>query len=155
MTNTRYGGVIFRTQDALHFLPASIAIKVMPTPEIARVPGAPRELRGVALVDGDMIPVVELCSPTRTARSARHGRGGAMLVCAIHGERLGVVGIEVVATGHFDAEPPDDLRAPLVATGLEATELASLPSVKLESETARAFDVEGLIARVREGRWAV
>jgi hypothetical protein len=52
------------------------------------------------------------------------------------GETLGLVGIDVVATGSFES-------------GESAGE------VKLDEETARTFDVAALVARIREGRWAV
>ena len=45
------GAVVFRAGEDLHFLPADIAIKVMPMPDVARVPGGPPELVGVGLVD--------------------------------------------------------------------------------------------------------
>lgn len=135
------GGVVFRVGGELWFLPASIAMKVMPIPEMARVPGGPLELRGVALVDGDMIPVVDALAPGPEERAEPEAvllepRRQAMLVCAVLGETLGLVGIDVVATGRF-----------------EPGELAG--EVKLGDETARTFDVAALIARVREGRWAV
>ena len=134
------GGVLFRIGDELWFLPASIAMKVMPIPEMAAVPGGPPELRGVALVDGDMIPIVDAVEEPleRIERSAtsRPLAKEAMLVCAVLGETLGLVGIDVVATGRFE---------PGEAAG----------EVKLGDETARTFDVAALVARVREGRWAV
>jgi hypothetical protein len=119
------GGVIFRRGSELSFLPATIAMKVMPVPAIARVPGGPPELRGVALVDGDMIAIV----------TAGTMKSDAMLVCAVLGEQVGLVGIEVVATGKFEAADGGDVR--------------------YGAETARAFDVATLIAKVREGRWGV
>jgi hypothetical protein len=124
------GGVVFRVSGELRFLPASIAMKVMPIPEMARVPGGPLELRGVALVEGNMIPVVDVLEDPSSQP------GGAMLVCVALGESVGLVGIDVVATGRFEAaEQPG--------------------SVKVGVEIARAFDVGDVIARVREGRWAV
>ncbi len=133
------GGVVFRVGSDLWFLPASIAIKVMPIPEMARVPGGPVELRGVALVDGNMIPVVDALE--QAPLGLREGRRAephneAMLVCAFLGETLGLVGLEVVATGRF--EPGE-----------------SSGEVRLGAETARTFDVAALVARIREGRWAV
>lgn len=125
------GGVVFRAGGELWFLPASIAMKVMPIPSIAQVPGGPLELRGVALVDGNMIPVVDAADHESIEK-----RDGAMLVCAVLGETLGLVGIDVVATGRFEPGP-------------------SSGEVKLGAETARTFDVAALVARVREGRWAV
>lgn len=125
-----HGGVVFRrsapgTSPGLAFLPATIAMKVMPLPSLAPVPGGPPELRGVALVDGDMIAIV-----TGGALES-----DAMLVCAVLGEQVGLVGIEVVATGKFEAAEGGDVR--------------------YGSEIARAFDVATLIAKVREGRWGV
>ncbi|MBX3197748.1 MAG: hypothetical protein KF894_06360 [Labilithrix sp.] len=130
LSPARPGGVVFRAGEALFFLPASIAMKVSPIPEMARVPGGPLELRGVALVGGAMIPVVDVVEGPGVAPS------GAMLVCAVLGESVGLVGIDVVATGRFDpGERPGE--------------------VKHDGETARTFDVAAVIARVREGRWAV
>jgi hypothetical protein len=125
-----HGGVVFRrsapgTTPGLAFLPATIALKVMPIPSIGRVPGGPNELRGVALVDGDMIAIV----------TAGTLSSDAMLVCVVLGEQVGLVGIEVVATGKFEASEGGD--------------------VKHGSEIARAFDVATLITKVRDGRWRV
>lgn len=123
------GGVIFRAGSELCFVPASIALKVLPVPAIGRVPGGPTELRGVALVDGDMIAIVEAGTPAAPEPNE------AMLVCSVLGEHVGLVGIQVVATGKFPAREGGD--------------------VEFEAKTARAFDVAGLIAKVREGRWGV
>lgn len=128
---THHGGIVFRAGGSLLFVPATTAVKVMPRPETARLPGAPAEL-SVALVDGDMIPIVEVSASGATGA----GVGGAMLVCAVLGERVGLVGLEIVATGRFEV------------TGRPG-------EVKLGSETAQTFDVAALLARAREGRWAV
>jgi chemotaxis signal transduction protein len=130
---------MFRVGAELYFLPASIALKVMPTPSFACVPGGPPELCGVALVDGVMIPVVDV-SCAGSAGGKGRGRAPArgaepMLVCSVLGEGVGLVGVEVLATGFFD--------------------VAETGEVQLAGEPARSFDVTGLIARVREGRWAV
>jgi chemotaxis signal transduction protein len=138
VTASTHGGVLFRVGGELRFLPASIAMKVLPTPAMARVPGSPPELRGVALVDGNVIPVVDVLGDEKVAsRAARvkPGHCGAMLVCAVLGEAVGLVGIDVVATGRFESAASGD--------------------VKLGDETASVFDVAAVIARVREGRWAV
>jgi len=126
------GGVVFRAvgAGALFFLPATIAMKVLPVPEVARIPGAPADLVGVALVEGDMIPIIAL--------DEAHSFGAAMLLCNCMGERLGLVGLEVVATGRFDLDGG--------GKGDDVTH---------HDETARLFDVASVIARVREGRWAV
>jgi hypothetical protein len=110
-------------------------------PGVARVPGAPADLVGVALVAGEMIPVVAVGEldgrgshrPSPTSRPRADNR--PMLVCVVLGERVGLVGLEILATGFFPpAEPEgvihDDARVPL-------------------------FDVGAVVARLREGRWAV
>lgn len=126
----RRGGVVFRVGGELCFLPASMAMKVLPVPEMARVPGGPPELCGVALVEGSMIPVVDVNDEPGGRRT------GAMLLCTAFGERLGLVGIDVVKTGSF-----------------EAADTAG--AVDIDGEKAHPFDVGRVIARVREGRWAV
>lgn len=136
----QHGGVAFRVAGELYFLPASIAMKVSPIPEMARVPGGPLALRGVALFEGNMIPVVDALDVLDVLEEQPSGEvrepTGAMLVCAVLGESVGLVGIEVVATGRFE-------------TGERAGE------VNVGGETARTFDVAAAIAKVREGRWAV
>ena len=124
------GGIVFRAGEELAFLPATIAIKVMPLPEVARVPGAPEAILGVTLVDGGTMPVVCAAVPWSRPRS------GAipMLVLAFSGERIGLVGIDVLATGHFEA---------------------TAEGVMHEGNPARPFDVAALVARFAGGRWAV
>ena len=138
---TVIGGGGCRIGEERHFLPAAIASKVLPMPGVARVPGAPADLVGVALVEGDMVPVVAVGEverrgsrrPPTTSRPRADNR--PMLVCEVMGERIGLVGLEIVATGSFaPAEPEgvvhDDAVVPL-------------------------FDVAAVVAGLREGRWAV
>ncbi len=182
------GGVVFRLGGELLFLPASIAMKVMPIPEMAHVPGGPIALRGVALVDGNMIPVVDLADDV--PRMARSETAGAMLICTVLGECVGLVGIDVVATGCFEttgARSPNEVseraeelegRGPRRSSNVKSAQARGettlgpmtegdvpeevpeevteeVTEVKFGEETARVLDVTGVIARVREGRWAV
>lgn len=117
------GGVVFRVGAELFFLPATVAMRVVPVPRIGRVPGGPPELVGLSLVDGEMIPVVAVGA----SRSA-------MLVVSYLGERVGLVGVDLVASGRFEAVHDHAIHA---------------------GEHARLFDVSAVIARVRETRWAV
>ncbi len=140
-------GVVFRIAADLWFLPASVAMKVMPMPEVCRMPGGPPELRGVALVDGNMIPIVDvdpLGAPPSSLRDMKMPRevkapsSKAMLVAIMpgqHAESVGLVGLDVVATGQFESEDG--------------------ASARWGDVTARPFDVVEAIAKVREGRWAV
>lgn len=146
-------GVVFRIGDRHHFLPAAVAQKVMSMPEVARMPGGPPELRGVALVDGNMIPIVDvnpLEAPPSSLRDLRQPRelrtpsSKAMLVALVPSsplggaaglEPVGLVGLDVVATGSFESED-----------GISA---------RWGAAYAQPFDVVEAIARVREGLWAV
>ncbi len=127
----RHGGVVFRAGEHLSFLPASVALKVIPMPMVARVPGAPEDVLGVALVDGETLPVVRVGSAPLA--------GGALLVITFLGDRLGLAGIEVLATGRFESMP----------------ETAHGEHVLHEGTVARLFDVAAVVSQVREGRWAV
>jgi len=122
------GAVVFRAGDSLHFLPANVAVKVMPMPDVARVPGGPPELVGVGLVDGETLPIVSLGETPRP--SARV----AMLVLGYLGERIGLVGLEVLATGRFALHGDH---------------------VEYAGREARLFDVASLVTKISAGRWAV
>jgi chemotaxis signal transduction protein len=135
------GGVVFRISEELFFLPAAIARKVLPMPGVARVPGAPQDLVGVALVEGQMVPVVAI-GPLDTRGSRRPTTGARrradnrpMLVCEYLGETVGLVGLEIVATGTFDAVDAEQ--------------------VVHDGAPVALFDVASVVGRLREGRWAV
>lgn len=135
------GGVVFRVAEARYFLPATTASKVLPLPGIARVPGAPVDLVGVALVDGEMVPVVDVgggeVPPSRRAVTPGRPRtdNRPMLLCTCLGERVAIVGLDIVATGLFEA----------LADG----------SVVHDGLPAPLFDVGAVIERLRESRRAV
>ena len=125
------GGIVLRVEpgdDGLAFIPASIALRVAPPPATARVPGAPRELVGIAAHEGDVLPVVAI-----------GGGQTAMVVCAASGELVGLVGGTVLATGVFDANgaPPG--------------------GVVYEGTAVRPLDVASIVARIQAGargeRW--
>lgn len=117
------GGVLFRVDAELFFLPATVALRVTSVPPIGPIPGAPPELAGLALVDGAIIPVVSVGASR-----------ACMLVVTYLGEAVGLVGLDVVATGRFEAMHDH---------------------VVFGDERARTFDVSSVIARVRDTRWAV
>jgi hypothetical protein len=121
------GGVVVRIEDTPFFVAADVARKVVPLPDLARMPGAPPELRGVALVDGVMIPVIDVSRE-------RGSSPRSMLVCCILGETVGLMGIDIVASGRFESEKE---------------------GVRFQGNVARDLDVAAAIARVREGLWAV
>jgi len=91
-----------RVGDELAFVPSEVALRVAATPRAARVAGAPAALRGIALFEGAVVPLV-----------AVGDTDGVMLVCELgdgRGERIGLVGIDVVASGLFDVDPADPAR---------------------------------------------
>ena len=122
------GGVVFRAGESLWFLPATIAVKVMAMPDVATVPGGPPELCGIALVDGQTLPVVAIGPAPRASPRV------AMIVLSWLGERIGLVGVEVLATGRYA------LRG---------------DSVEYAGRAARVFDVGALVAQIAAARWAV
>jgi hypothetical protein len=83
--------VLLRVEHVYCFVPASVALRVAPTPRVTSFPGAPAELVGVALYEGLIVPVVAI-GPQRRE----------MVVCQHAGELLGLVGGEVVQSGSFE-----------------------------------------------------
>jgi chemotaxis signal transduction protein len=114
-----------RTGAALWFVPATIAVKVASVPEIARVPGAPADLLGIALVGGDIVPVVAL---EQQARSSR-----VLLVCRFLDETLGLLAESVVRSGSFETDGD---------------------GVVHDGERAPPLDLAAIYARLHAGRWA-
>jgi hypothetical protein len=122
------GGIVLRVDGALCFLPASVAVRIAPSPRVTPVPGGPRDLVGVAMHEGTIVPVVAI-GTTRTE----------MIVCQHAGEPVGLLGGQVVRTGVFDVVPD---RPEMVAH---------------EGMHVRPLDVAAIYARVqlggRPGRW--
>jgi hypothetical protein len=116
------GGVVLRIDGALHFVPASVAVAVAPAPQIARVPGAPEALLGVTLHDGDVVPVIAIGNVRET-----------LLVCSYLGEKVGLMGASIEATGLYEAVGD---------------------SVRHRGETARPLDIAAIYARVQGEGWA-
>ena len=119
------GGVLLRLDGALHFIPASVALAVTSAPQIARVPGAPEALLGAALHEGEVVPVVAI-------GAARE----SMLVCSYLGEKVGLLGAHIEATGLYDVDP-------------EAAD-----AVRHNGETARTLDLAAIYARIQGEGWA-
>jgi hypothetical protein len=89
------GAVVLRAGGRLAFLPAHAARRVVPMPPVARIAGAPPHLLGLAVVEGTILPVVSV------------GAARGVLLVYGHGDHLvGLVGIEVLATGVFDVPSP-------------------------------------------------
>jgi chemotaxis signal transduction protein len=138
----KLGGVVLRVDGALMFVPASVAMRLAPLPQIARVPGAPADLLGITLESGRILPVIAIGSsrPEMPSRPpSLRVRGGpdepaSMVVCAFLGEEVGLVGAEIVRTGIFETAGGDD--------------------VTIDGETVRSLDLASLYARVQAGPWA-
>jgi len=128
MAGARRGGVVLKIGEELRFLPASVAVRVAPSPRITSVPGGPAELVGIAVHEGMVVPVIAVGD----ARDE-------MVVCQHAGELLGIVGGRVVQSGTFDV-------------------VAGHPElVQVDAASVRPLDVGTLYARVqtgaRSGRW--
>jgi hypothetical protein len=121
----KLGGVMLRLDALPVFLPAAIVVEVAPAPRVTRVPGAPTGLLGIALHEGRILPVVSV---------GRHA--GPMVVCNYQGERVGLVGGEIVHAGLFE-----DVDA-------------SQQSVKHNGERAIVLDLAPIYAQIRGVSWA-
>jgi len=117
------GGILLRVSGTLVYVAAADAVKLAPIPHITRVPGAPEGLLGVALHEGEILPVVSI-----------GGDRESMLVCTHAGAVLGIVGGSVVETGMFDATPDGT-------------------SVRYGDETATVLDVASLCAKTSPPSW--
>lgn len=123
MDAAKLGGVLLRVSGTLVYVAAADAVKLAPIPNITRVPGAPEGLLGVALHEGEVLPVVSI-----------GGDRESMLVCAHAGALLGIVGGCVVGTGMFDSTPDGS-------------------SVRYGDETATVLDVASLCAKTSPPSW--
>jgi hypothetical protein len=122
---SKRGGVLLRLEGTLHFVPASVALAVTGAPQIARVPGAPEALLGAALHEGEVVPVIAI------------GRAReSMLVCSYLGEKVGLLGARIEATGLYDVDP-------------EAAD-----AVCHAGESARTLDLAAIYAQVQGDGWA-
>jgi chemotaxis signal transduction protein len=107
------GGLLLRVDKALHFLPAGSAVRIAQTPELARVPGAPAELLGIAAHEGDIVPVVAIGDDRSN-----------MVVCSYSGELLGIVGATVIGAGLFDVLDTDEVS--FLGESAKTLDLASI-----------------------------
>jgi hypothetical protein len=83
-------------------LPASVALKIVRTPKITRVAGAPPELLGIVLHEGQSIPVVAL-GDARGQMVAREA-SAHLIVCVWMGEPIAIAGGDVIASGMVETE---------------------------------------------------
>ena len=114
------GGLVFKVLGRRVFLSAEFAVRVAPCPQVARLPGAPPGLLGLALSEGVILPIIELGVPR-----------SAMIVCAHRGEEIGLVGLEDIASGMF----PSDGALGVIASG------EAVPPLDIESIYTRVHAV--------------
>lgn len=82
-------GVLLRAGGELGFVPAEVAKSLLRAPIVSPVASTPLSM---ALVAGQVVPVVALGSPT-----------GELVLCEIEGELVGFSGLEVERAGTFEA----------------------------------------------------
>ena len=88
------------SEEGEHFLPSSVALRVVPMPELTVVPGAPRQVLGAALYEGDVVLVLAAGSATSDC-----------LICRMDDSLIGLGGVRVVRSGvPQQALPRFDLR---------------------------------------------
>ena len=135
MGDARRGGLLLRVDGTLVFVPASTALRIAPKPEVVRVAGAPAELLGVTVDEGEILPVVAIGSEI-----------GPMVVCVCASELLGIVGGSILGAGIFPVEETSD------ENGLSSTD--PLGRVSFGGEKARSLDIARIFARLQGGAWA-
>ena len=80
-------GLVVEVAGALRFVSASFAVRAVQRPPVTPIPGAPL---GIALVDGLVVPVLEL------------GTGADdLLLCRARGQLVGLAGLRVIQSGFF------------------------------------------------------
>jgi hypothetical protein len=82
-------GLLVRAGEELGFVPAATAKSVVPLPPVSPVGSTPLSM---ALVNGRIVPVVALGSPT-----------GVLVLCEVDAESVGFSGLEVTAVGAYQA----------------------------------------------------
>lgn len=123
----------------LALVPADRVDSIVRVPRITPVVGARLPMLGLAAVDGAVMPVLTLSPDGARAPSsapgARESASPRVLVVCLHaGERIGLVGLDVVTIGHFDPDPSgpeaarvDGERVPFVDLAALAGELHARP----------------------------
>jgi chemotaxis signal transduction protein len=124
LSGSRLGGLVVRVAGSLRFVPASVAIEVVPPPRLTAVAGAPRDLLGIALFSGVVIPVLAVGD----ARVE-------MIVCQCEGELVGVLGARVVDGGTFETVG-DHAGSPAVAYRDEIAMLLDVPALSAGVQAA-------------------
>jgi len=82
-------GLLVRAGGELGFVPASTARTIVPLPPTSPVANTPLQM---ALVNGRVVPVVALGSPT-----------SVLVVCELDDEPIGFSGLDVAAVGSYEA----------------------------------------------------
>lgn len=136
MGEIKRGGLLLRVDGALIFIPASTALRISAHPEVVRVPGAPSELLGMAVNEGEILPVVAIGSDR-----------GPMVVCMHAAELVGLVGGVVIGSGIFPVAMPSTDEAP-------SSNHDPNGRVSFGGETARTLDIGRIFGRLRGGAWA-
>ena len=94
------GGLIVRRGGKLHFIPSSVARRVVTRPAVSRVPGT--EL-GLSLIQGRIMAVIAL--------GPSPGNGGAdLVVCDVQTDSVALSGLEVISSGVYDRSADGVLR---------------------------------------------
>ncbi|CAN5648069.1 hypothetical protein BH09MYX1_BH09MYX1_46200 [soil metagenome] len=123
----RRGGVLLRIDGALAFVPAAAVQSIVAMPQITPVPGRHEPLLGIAHVGNAVIPVLGL--------GGQGSSRGSLVVTKHAGEAVGLAGVEVVSTGHYEID-------------------ASAPEcVRVEGERVPSIDIGSMYDRVKSAAW--
>jgi purine-binding chemotaxis protein CheW len=120
--------------DERYALPIQEVVEVAPVGELTRVPGAPRAVMGVQNLRGQVVPVVDLGAVL--GRGTPDGRR-AMVIVDDGGDAAGLAVDTVVDVGPVEAQPAEDVVAPLVGSAVVGGRLVGVLDVRGALRLAR------------------
>jgi chemotaxis signal transduction protein len=97
-------------------LPASVVEKLVALPGLVRVPMAPAGLAGIAILEGEPVPVVDLCEILCGHRAATSPE--AAVVCRTASRRVALVGARVRSIDRL-RRAPQPVALPEASSGVE------------------------------------
>jgi purine-binding chemotaxis protein CheW len=120
--------------DERYALPIQEVGEVAPVGELTPVPGAPRAVMGVQNLRGRVVAVVDLGAVLGTSTPAARR---AVVVVEDAGDPVALAVDTVVDVGRVDAQPGEDMDAPLTGSAVVEGRLVGVVDVRAALRLAR------------------
>lgn len=115
-TQTRQGGLsvqqvlLFSSADMQFCVPLKNVTKVVPIVQLGYVPGGPDYLRGLMMLNGQSLPVIDLAHRLNQKNPNHYTLDTPILICTANEKLVGVIvdtvdGISDVHEGHMQMRP--------------------------------------------------